>query len=573
MTAILSIKFGGHDCAASLMVDGELLACCEQERYSRDKHSRRFPNDAIADCLRIGSLTMGQVDEIAFVNDLKRYIREIYLRPALEDDERLDFMMTDIERIRSAYNMETRVREETGFDGPVTFHRHHLCHMASAYFPSGFDNALLACIDGFGESETSSIGIGTGGDIEVAHMGGRNPHSMGLLYSAITFFLGWKHHCDEGIVMGLASYGDATAKIPGRKRTYYDVFAEILRPTGDYTFEVDQTWMAYYGIRDKWIHDKFIDMFGPKRNHENEITDHHRNIAAALQKRLEDVVLDQLKHGRSEFGLGKLCLSGGVALNCSMNSVILKSGLFDEIFVQPASGDQGTTIGACYIAYKAHGNSVRPRREHDFCRGSRFNEAEVRQALEASGMPICKPDDLYDLTAERLEQGKIVAWFQGGAEFGPRALGNRSILCRPYPAEVKDHLNAKVKFREPFRPFAPAVLAEYAEEYFDIGQESPHMLFAVQVKPGKKDEIPATVHVDGSCRVQTVKESNNPRFRGLIEAFHRRTGVPVLLNTSFNVKGQPIVNSPEDAIDCFKSTSIDCCVIGDFFLEKAADDG
>ena len=566
--AILSLKYGGHDTAAALMVNGKLIAACEQERYSLDKHSRLFPNDAIADCLKIGGLSINEIDEIAFVSDLMYYIREIYLRPALENCERIGFLINDIGRIRDAYSMEEKIRQETSYKGPITFHLHHLCHLASSYYPSGFEESLLVSYDGMGERETTMIGIGRKGEIEVVHNNNYYPHSLGLLYSAVTHYLGWKHHCDEGIVMGLACSGNPNETIPGKKRTYYDVFAEILHETGDYDFIVDQSWMAYYRVRDTWISEKFIEMFGPKRKPGSQLTRHHMNIAAALQKRLEDIVLNHLRRARKKYGISRLGLAGGVALNCSMNGKIRASGLFDEIFVQPAAGDAGCTIGACYLSHKNRVKHLHPAKMHNFYTGSASNDAEIEEALKKSGLPFKKPENLYDLAAQRLKQGKIIGWFQGRTEFGPRALGNRSILCRPYPAEMKDHINSRVKFREWFRPLAPAVLWEYANEYFDIKQESPHMLMAAQVVPDKKNAIPAVVHVDDSCRVQTVKADNNQRFWKLLTAFYKQTGIPVILNTSFNVKGQPIVNTPEHAIDCFRSTGIDCLVIGNYFTEK-----
>lgn len=568
---VLALKYGGHDCAAAIMRSGELIAACEQERYTLDKHSRQFPIDAIQDCLRIAGLTeINQVDQLAFVNDLKYYVRKLYLEPAIVDDFRLEFMLGDLDRIKGALRMEDFVRERTSYTGPIHFYRHHLCHLASTYFPSGFSDALLASYDGLGEFESGMLGIGHDGQISVVHDATGNPHSLGLLYSAITHFLGWKHHCDEGIVMGLAPYGDATASIPGDSRTYYDVFAEILQATGDYDYVIDQGWMSYYRQRDTWVSERFVETFGPKRQPGGELTQHHKNIASALQRRLEDLVIAQLKRARRQFGLARLALSGGVALNCSMNGRIAASGIFDEVFVQPAAGDAGTTIGACYLASRAHNGGLQPRRLENFYTGSRFSDEEIASVVEQSGLPFIRLKPGYPEVVRQLVEGKVIAWFQGAAEFGPRALGNRSILARPYPEEMKDHINNRVKFREYFRPFAPAVLAEDANAYFDIKQASPHMLIAAAVRPEKREVIPAVVHVDGSARVQTVSEHLNPRLCALLRGFKQATGVPVLLNTSFNVKGQPIVNSPEQAIACFKSTRIDCLVLGDWFVEKMA---
>jgi carbamoyltransferase len=466
--------------------------------------------------------------------------------------------------------MDERIRSVTGYKGPIKYYRHHNCHVASAYYPSGFQDAVLISHDGRGEKECSLIALGRSGAIEIVHNTNYFPHSLGLLYSAITFFLGWKHHCDEGIVMGLSPYGNPQNIIPGHTQTYYDVFSEILQETSDYEFMVDQSWMSYFEARGVWVSDKFRRLFGPVREQGAQITQHHKDIAAALQARLEDVVINQLKVARKQYGIPNLVISGGVGLNCSMNGKILASGIFDNVFVPPASGDAGTPIGACYLARQAflNGEPLIPEKMHNFYMGSRFSDDEVDQVVASSGMGFTKPENLYDLVAERIAAGKIIGWFQGASEFGPRALGNRSILCRPFPAEMKDYINARVKFREAFRPFAPAVLWEHASEYFQIPQESPHMLMAVKVAPDKKGTIPAVVHVDGSCRVQTVKPENNQRLYDLLRAFYRQTGIPVILNTSFNVKGQPIVNTIQEAIDCYKSTNIDCLIIDDYFVEK-----
>jgi carbamoyltransferase len=565
---VLSIKYGGHDTSAAIMIDDKLIAACEQERYTLDKHSRLFPIDAIKDCLNIASCTIDEVDELAFVNDLKYYIQEYYLKPAIKDDSRVEFLINDIENIKKQYYMEETIRSKTGFKGPITYHFHHLCHLASSYYPSGFKDAILASYDGSGEIETSMLGIGRDGQIEIVHRHNYYPHSLGLLYSAITYYLGWKHHCDEGIVMGLASYGNPHSKIRGRNISYYEVFKEILQETGSYDFIVDQSWMKYYEVRDTWISEKFTKIFGPKRAYDDPIMDHHKNIAAALQLRLETVVLNQLRKARDEFGLSNLCIAGGVALNCSMNGKILSSGIFEQVFVQPAASDAGTPIGACYLAQKLKGNVSLPKKMHNFYTGSRFIESEIFDSIKNADYPFEKSQDLYTEVARLLKGNKIVGWFQGEAEFGPRALGNRSILCSPYPEKMKDYINQQVKFRESFRPFAPAVLYEYANKYFDIDSESPHMLIATQVAKGKREVLPAVVHVDGTCRVQTVRSENNIRFYKLLTAFMEETGIPVLLNTSFNVKGQPIVNTPDQAIKCFLSTRIDCLVLGDYILRK-----
>lgn len=567
---ILGIIPIGNDTAAALMVEGKIIAACEEERYTGEKHSKLFPQHAIRDCLKIANITINEVNEIAIGYDPIEFIRGIYLRPAINDKERIDFVIYDIDRIRNSYRIEEKIKSVLSFQGPIRCYRHHMCHLASSYFTSGFQDAILVSYDGRGEEETAIVAIGHAGQIETIHNTNYVPHSLGLVYSAITFYLGWKHHCDEGIVMGLASYGNPHATIPGQQCTYYEVFNEILKETGDYDFVVDQSWMTYFKQRGSWVSNKFLEVFGPKREPKGDLTEHHKNIAAALQMRLEDIVINQLRRTQEKYKISNLAISGGVGLNCSMNGKILSSGLFEQVFVPPASGDAGTAIGACYLAMQDHqpGKRMFPVKNYNFYLGSYFSDDEVLEALDATQLKVNQPDDLDKLVAEKLANGKIVGWFQGQSEFGPRALGNRSILCRPYPAEMKDYLNDRVKFREPFRPFAPAVLWEHAHEYFQINQESPHMLLAVQVVPEKYRQIPAVVHIDGSCRVQTVTLESNKRLYNLLQAFKTTTGIPVLLNTSFNIKGQPIVNTPSEAIRCYQTTKIDCLVMHDYFAEK-----
>ena len=569
MKNILGIKFGGHDTSAALLIGGKLVAACAQERYTRDKHSRLFPKEAALDCLAIAGIKIDQVDEIAFVDDLKSLIRNIYLKPAIESDERLDFLFKDIDRLKQANDMDQIIRKNLNYKGIINYYRHHLCHVASSYYPSGFKDALCLSIDGVGEYETGLIASGKSGNIKILNNENVYPHSLGLLYSAITHYLGWKHHCDEGIIMGLAPYGNSLDKVPGQKnKSYRSIFKKILTKEKDFKYKVNLEYVNYYSERNKWVTDKFIKIFGPKRKWSDPLSKHHKNIAAALQDQLEHVVLNQLKVARKKFKLSKLCLSGGVALNCSLNGKIAKSKIFKEIFVQPASGDDGCTYGASLLAYAKSKKKFMPKKMHNFYKGSIFTNNQIKKEILKSNVKYECPKNLYKNVSNHLEKGKIVAWFQGGSEFGPRALGNRSILCRPYPNEMKDHLNIRVKFREEFRPFAPSVLNEYRDDFFHINQDSPHMLMACKIKKDKRKIIPAIVHVDGTCRVQTVKKDINKKFYNLINEFYKITGVPVLLNTSFNVKGQPIVNTPLEAIETFKSTNIDVLAMGDFVLSK-----
>ena len=565
---VLGINYGGHDTSATLTIEGKLIAACEEERYNKEKHTRAFPHNAILDCLKKANMTINDVEEIAITYDPIFGIRENYLKSALEDEKRIEFLIKDFERIKQFYNIKQIICQKTGFKGKISYHLHHLCHMASSYYVSGFDEALLLSHDGMGEIDCSILGAGKDGEISILHKGNRYPNSLGLFYSAITHYLGWKHHSDEGIVMGLAPYGDDSRKIKNSNKTYKEIFQEIIYEVGDYDFEIDRSWISYYHVRDKWISDKFVDTFGPKREPNEPVTENHKNIAAALQNRIETIVLNQLKKAKKQYGYDKLCLAGGVALNCSLNGKIIQSELFNEIFVQPASGDDGAAIGACFLSSKRLLGKLKPQKWHNFYLGSSYTSSEIEDDIKKNKTKYSKPSNIYKTVSDELAEKKIVAWFQDGAEFGPRALGNRSILTSPYPEDMKDYLNSRVKFREEFRPFAPAILNEHVQDYFFIRQQSPHMLITAFVKEDKKKEIPAVIHVDNSARVQTVTKENNPKFRKLLEAFYSKTKCPVLLNTSFNIKGQPIVNSPDDAIKCFLSTNIDVLAIGDYFLTK-----
>jgi len=363
---ILGIKYLAHDTAAALMVDGKLLAACEQERYTLDKHSRLFPVDAIKDCLRKGGLTMNDIDELAFGGDPEACIRRTYLETAVKDPKRVGMMIQEFDRIKEMYHTEQIIREKTGFKGKITFFDHHLAHLASSYFPSGFQDAILLSIDGVGDNKTMKLGIGHDGAIKVLHEEYDYPHSLGLAYAAITCYLGWKNVHHEGIIMALACFGDSEHLVPGQDRSYYSFFEDIILYDGKYSITINPEWLAYYYERDKWVSDRFVEVFGPRRKYDiKTLNQHHKDIAAALQRRLEEVVLCVLRNARKEYRIPYLCLSGGVALNCSMNGRIEREHIFDEIFVQPASGDAGLAIGACFLAQRAMDLQYRPKKNHN----------------------------------------------------------------------------------------------------------------------------------------------------------------------------------------------------------------
>ncbi len=567
---VLGLNYGGHDTSACLMKNGNLLAACEEERYTKRKHTRDFPKNAINDCLKKANISINDVNEITLSYDpelLKTENFENIISP-----KRKNFKINELNKLKQLrqqdFDLEDLVRKELGFTGKITSHLHHLCHLASCYYPSGFENALVISHDGIGEVDCSLMATASKGEISIFHQGNQWPNSLGLLYAAVTDYLGWKYNSDEGIVMGLAPYGDDTKTTNSSSKTYREFFKEIIYNIDDFNYEVNTSWIAFHDVRSKWVSDKFIETFGPRREYDGVVKEYHKHVACALQNRLEEIIIEQLKKCKEKFGLKKLCFAGGIALNCSLNGKILESKLFDEIFVPPASGDNGTAIGACYLSTKNQIPDFSSKRLDNYYVGSEFTDNQIEESLDKKNVNYTKPANFEKYVAQKLNEQKIIGWFQGGAEFGPRALGNRSILTSPFPKKMKDILNSRVKFREEFRPFAPAILSEMTNEYFKIKQSSPHMLIAVEVKPEKISEIPAVVHIDNSARVQTVDNSNNPKFRKLLESFYDETGCPVLLNTSFNVKGQPIVNSPDDAIDCFLSTNIDVLAIGNFIVEK-----
>ncbi|SVC69104.1 uncharacterized protein METZ01_LOCUS321958, partial [marine metagenome] len=357
---------------------------------------------------------------------------------------RKNFKITELQKLKELrkqdFDLGDFVRKELGYSGKITSHLHHLCHLASCYYPSGFNDALVISHDGIGEVDCSLMATASDGEISIFHHGNQWPNSLGLLYAAITDYLGWKYNSDEGIVMGLAPYGDDTKLVKSTEKTYRDIFREIIS-TNDLDYEIDRSWIAFHEVRSKWVSDKFVNTFGPRRISEGKIEEHHKHIACALQNRLEEIILSQLKDCKEKFGLKKLCFAGGIALNCSLNGKILQSGLFDEIFVPPASGDNGTAIGACYLSTKNMRSDLSTKRFDNYYIGSEFSNEIIENSLRKKNVSYSKPKNLERFVAQKLNEQKIIGWFQGGAEFGPRALGNRSILTAPFPKEMKDILN------------------------------------------------------------------------------------------------------------------------------------
>ena len=567
---VLGLNFtGGHDSSAAIMVNGKLISAYEEERFNLEKHTGKFPINSINQCLKDAKIRKKNIDLICLGFDQKKFIREKYLRMSLNDEKYLNVLINDIEVIKKAIKNHNEIYDFFGKNSKIKIFDHYDCHHASVFFPSDHKKSLLVCYDGKAEYATSSIKIGDKNKIKNLGIEDYYPNSLGYTYAAITFYLGWKFFCDEGIVMGLAALGNPYAKIKSTR--YIDVFRKIIQIDKKRKIKIDESWISYHLQRNKWVSDKFLKFFGKKREFDGKISQNHKNIAAALQLRLEEVILNQLKFYKKKFNISNLCFSGGVALNCSLNGKIENSRLFKKIDITPASGDQGQAIGACYLGHKNKYPNFKFDNSNNYYLGSSFSKTFIKKTLLKFEKKILFEDlknRIFDKTAKLISNGKIIAWFQGKAEFGPRALGNRSILCKPYPIAMKDYINKRVKFREPFRPFAPAVLEEFQSIFFESSKKTFHMLYATKVKKKFNKKIEAVIHKDLTARVQTVNKEVNPRFYELINQFYKITNTPILLNTSFNIKGQPIINNPEQAIESLLSTKIDYLVMNDYLIKK-----
>ena len=585
---ILGISAYYHDSAACLIENGTIIAAAQEERFTRKKHDHDFPRRAIAYCLSEAGIPPVQLQCVAFYDKpLLKFNRllETYVQFAPKGIS--SFVMAMPLWLKEKLWIPDLIAKELSFDGDILFPEHHESHAASAFFPSPFQSAAILTVDGVGESATSSIGHGKDNRIELMtelHF----PHSLGLLYSAFTYFTGFKVNSGEYKVMGLAPYGE-----PKYVRAIYD---HLLDVKDDGSFSMNMEYFDYcVGLRmTNRAFEKLFD--GPPRKPESNLTQREMDLARSLQVVTEDILLKMARHARKLTGERTLCLAGGVALNCVANGRLLRAGIFDDLWIQPAAGDAGGALGAAFAVYHQHFDGARvaagPR---DTQRGSYLGPAYhadvIENFLRDHKLPYAKAESetaLLDVTASALEEGKIIGWFQGRMEFGPRALGNRSIIGDARSPEMQKKMNLKIKFRESFRPFAPSVLAEHVGEWFDLDRESPYMLLVADVRKEKRrtmtsdeerlwgieklnivrSEIPAVTHVDYSARIQTVHKEDNPRYHALLQRFYEKTGCPVVVNTSFNVRGEPIVASPLDAYTCFMRTDIDILVLGDCILRK-----
>ncbi len=556
------------DAAAALVVDGVAVAAVAEERLSRIKHDSAFPAQAVRYCLDHAGLTLADVDAVGF-----------FWNPGIHA-EPSNFRMTAVPRHHLEYLYGVPVHLMRHFDGrsvervdqtlwldgghPLRIHylTHHDCHAAGSFVRSPFDRAAILTVDGYGERTATHIGRAITDDSGTRIETLRTldfPHSVGSLYAALTQYLGFRANNGEGKVMGLASYGEPS---------YLDAFRRFVTLT-DEGFELDLSYFSFFLERRRRYSEKLVALLGPERRAESELDQRHMDIAASLQAITEELLLHLAGIARELTAERHLCMAGGVTLNCVANTRIRFEAGFDDVYFMPASSDAGTSLGAAlYVAHVLGDDEPVRHPETDYL-GPGWDEAEIQRVLDLSGCEYSRPGDLAEEVAARLEAGNIVGLFQGRMELGPRALGCRSILADPRPAEMKDVLNARVKFREYFRPFAPAILADRCAEFFDRGEPSPYMLLVYQTRPDRLADLAAVTHVDGGARVQTVTREQNPVYHDVIEAFGRRTGVPVVLNTSFNIRGEPIVATVQDALKCYFTTDLDALALGPFFLDKA----
>jgi carbamoyltransferase len=576
MTAILGLNAYHGDAAAALVVDGELVAAAEEERFNRVKHCAGFPERAARWCLADAGLEPGDLDHVAVSRDPRANLAA-KLVWTVRHGVRLSYLRARLENAAKVRDVRGSVERALGAGVRAKFHtvEHHQAHVASAFFVSPFDEAAVLSVDGFGDFASTMLAAGRGNRFDVLERV-LFPHSLGIFYTAVTQWLGFPKYGDEGKVMGLAPYGNPDRHL-GRMR-------EVVRLDGSrfelglayFTHDeqgVDMTWAGGPPTIGRLYSDRLIEAFGPAREPGAELTQEHEDVAAALQAMLEEAYLHLVRGLSARTRAANVCLAGGVALNAVANGRIRPDTAFDGVFVQPAAGDSGTAIGGAFWVWNQH--LGRPRgfvMEHANT-GPEYSDEECAAAIRARGLEPQRLDDedLFREVARRIDDGDVVGWFQGRMEFGPRALGNRSIVVDPRRPEMKDVLNARIKHREPFRPFAPSILAEATGEWFEQAYPSPYMVLVYEVRADKRNLIPAVTHVDGTGRLQTVEARINPRYHRLISEFARLTGVPVVLNTSFN-ENEPIVMTPEDAVDTFAKTRIDLLVLGNQVVSRDGGD-
>ena len=586
---ILGLSCYYHDSAACLVRGGEVIFAAQEERYTRKKQDESLPKNAIEQALRFAGITIKDIAAVGFYEKpfLKFFDRILGTSFKVWPRGFIMYHRAMHEWMNKKLWIPQNLKKELQYNGPVYYTTHHESHAASSYYVSGFADAAVVTVDGVGEWATTTIGHGKGTELEIDKEI-RFPHSLGLLYSAITYYLGFRVNSAEYKVMGLAPYGEPT---------YMDQMRKLIEIKDDGSFRLHMEYFTFeYGLT--MTGRKIEKLFGQKtRKGESPLTQFHKDVARSLQEITDEAMLKIAAQAKKLFPSDNLCLAGGVALNCVANGKILRSGLYKNIFIQPASGDAGGALGVAlaiwHKEYNKHeeksGSSVlsfpflpktgeggqgdegaRTKKMEHVYLGNEYSNREIEAFLQGKNLPYQRWDDL-ELThtvAALLEGDNVIGWFQGRMEYGPRSLGNRSIIADARNKENWQKVNLKIKFRESFRPFAPTVLEEKVSEWFDLDRESPYMLLVADTLPSKREKIPAVTHVDGSARIQTIRRNQNPRYYDLLKAFERRTGCPVIINTSFNVRGEPIVESPQDALNCFLHTHMDYLVLGNFLLRK-----
>lgn len=567
---ILGVSCFYHDAAAALIQDGRLVAATEEERLSRKKHDSRFPHLASEWCLKTAGITIRDVDYVVFYEKpFTKFERIIKTNLASFPRSSVLFARSMATWLGEKLWMEAIIREQLGYDREILYVEHHMSHAASAYFCSPFDEAAILSVDGVGEWTTTATGTARGSDIRLEEEL-RFPHSIGLLYSAFTAFLGFEVNEGEYKVMGMAPYGQPK---------YVDKIHKIVKIHDDGSFWLDMDYFAYHRTHDTSFSRKFVDLFGKPRDPrtEEKLDPYYADVASSIQAVTEEILIKIAKNLRKKTGMKNLCMAGGVALNSVANAKIRFQAGFDDVYIQPAAGDPGGSLGAALYAYRALlGGKEKYRMDHAYY-GPEFSQNEAEEFFTKENIPFTEFPEadgrLLDRVVEMLMNGKVVGWYQGKSEWGPRALGNRSIIADPRRADMKDVVNRSIKFREPFRPFAPSVLVDRAAEYFDLPKPETHhparfMLYVVPVLEAARDKLPAITHVDGSGRLQCVVRDSNPRYYDLIRRFGQAGGVPAVLNTSFNLKGEPIVCSPENAYRTFSRSGMDALVVGNLLVLK-----
>lgn len=557
---ILGISCFYHDSAACIVSDGEVIAAASEERFNRNKSSPVFPINAINFCIQKANLSVYDIDYIGFYEKpFLKFYRVLLSHLRAYPFSFKNFMDTMPSWLKERLVIPLLLKQELGYNGRVLFIKHHLSHAASSFLVSPFEEAAILTADGLGEWATMSFGQGKGKDIKIIREM-HYPNSLGLVYTAVTTYLGFEALTGEGKVMGMAGYG---------KACYADKFREMVDLKPDGSFMVDQ---GFFGFNkgSRMYTGNFVKALGNERKPQDKIEQRHYDIAASLQKFTEDILIAIAGNLHKQTGLDKLCLAGGLFLNCLANSKIIENTGFKEVFVQPAAGDSGGALGAALYIYHSILKNEKNYVMRDACLGPDFSAKQMQRALVNSGISFRQMDDegLFKYVAKQISEDKIIGWFQGRMEFGPRALGNRSILANPACPRMKELLNSKVKKREPFRPYAPAVLKEKAGDFFEARQFSPFMLLAAKVRDDKISIIPAVTHIDKTARVEVVDKGINPRLWQLIREFENLTGIPLLINSSFNLRGEPIVCCPEDAISCFQRSQMDCLVLGNYVVER-----